>query len=230
MSNDHLRGNEEQEDQEEFLLPEEKGKELAEEILKALGLDNNPSTDLTVFIDYIRKISNRKVYFFGDVNKISVLSAICQINFLEKIDPGKDIEIVINSGGGSVTDCFALIDAMNISNCDFKILVLGMAASAACLIASNGTKGKRFAGQNAEFMFHEIISEIPPAKTSEVVHYEKGIVRIQKRFSRVFSKNVDRSEKEIQDMFYKEKEKFMTANEARGFGIIDYVCRGKRKG
>jgi ATP-dependent Clp protease protease subunit len=212
-------------EEKEFKLTEEKENELGEEILKVLGFGNN--SEQSFLADFIK--SNRKVYFFGDVDKASVLSAICQINFFEKIGPGEDIEIVINSGGGSVTDCFALIDAMNISNCDFRILVLGQAASAACLIASNGTKGKRRSGKNAEFMFHEIISDIPPARTSEVVHYKDGIVRIQKRFSEVFSKNVGRSEKEIKDMFYRDKEKFMTASEARKFGIIDRVCRGKRK-
>jgi ATP-dependent Clp protease protease subunit len=201
--------------------------ELGEEILKAIGIESPSDVLSNHSIEYLNRIRSRKIYLFGDVCTETIVAVIYQIHILETINSDEDIELVINSGGGDVTDCLALIDTMNASPCDFKITVLGFAASAACLIASNGANGKRCAGPNSEFMFHEIFGTFE-SKTSDVVYYKKESERIQKKFNKIFSSNTGRSLSEIREEFYGSKDKFMTAGEARKFGIIDRVLGNKK--
>ena len=202
----------------------------SDEILKSLGIQLPETDDLTaVMLEYIEKIGNRKVYLFGDVTTENILAVIYQIHILEKKDQKKDIELIINSNGGYVVDCLALVDVMDSSPCDIKILVLGVAASAACLIASNGTPGKRFAGKNAEFMFHEVSQMIPDTKTSDMNYHKKGLERTQKRFNKIFASNTQKTVKQIKEDFYTSRQdRYMTSYEARRFGIIDHVY-GKKK-
>jgi len=202
--------------------------ELGEEILKVIGMENPKDNTSNHSIEYLNRIRSRKIYLFGDVSTEIIVAVIYQIHILESVNSEQDIELVINSGGGDVTDCLALIDTMNVSPCDFKVTVLGTAASAACLIASNGAKGKRYAGSNSEFMFHEIFGTFE-SKTSDVVYYKKETERVQKKFNKIFSSNTGRTLAEIREEFYGSKDKFMTATEARKFGIIDKVFANKKR-
>ncbi len=221
-----MKNNEHDQEELEFEISED----LSEEILKKLGVKLPEPNDLTAaMIEHIERMGNRKIYLYDDVKPESILSVIYQIHILEKKDPTKDIELIISSNGGYVVDCLALIDVMDMSPCDFKVLVLGMAASAACLIASNGTPGKRYAGKNAEFMFHEVRQMIPEIKYSEIKYYLNDLKRTQKKFNKIFGHNTEKTEKEIQQAFYGvANDRYMTATEARSFGIIDHVEMGKR--
>jgi ATP-dependent Clp protease protease subunit len=120
------------------------------------GLDISNENPAQVSIEYLDRVNSRKIYLFDDIEKETIVNIIYQVHVLEQ-KSNEDIEIVINSDGGIIEDCLALVDVMNASPCDFKTTVLGLAASAACLIASNGTFGKRYAGRNSEFMFHEVM-------------------------------------------------------------------------
>lgn len=179
--------------------------------------------------EYLERIESRKIYLFGDIETNNILHVIYQIHNLES-KSNEDIEIIINSYGGYVVDCFALIDVMDASKCDFRVVVLGMAASAACLIASNGTPGKRYAGKNSEFMFHEVMSSMPmETRQSDMPMLLKDTKRVQDRFTKIFSKNTGRSKEEIKDKFYGlTQDVYMTANQSKEFGIIDKIVRGKR--
>ena len=139
------------------------------------------------FMDMVEKISNRILYLFGEVETESILQLISEIKILES-KSNEDIEIIINSPGGYVTECFALIDIMDASPCDFIITVLGQAASAACLIASNGTPGKRFSGKNSEFMFHEVMG-FTEVREQDLAYIGKETKRTQQKFNKIFSRN-----------------------------------------
>ena len=171
----------------------------------------------------------RKVYLFGEVNTRSIWSVISNIHMLES-ESNEDIELYINSGGGYVIDCFALVDVMNSSPCDFTTIVVGQAASAACLIASNGACGKRYGGRNSEFLWHEVFGAIPEVRHSELAFWKRETKRPQEKFNRIFSQNTGRSIKEINDNFYHEKmESYLSAQQAKDFGIIDHLLRHKKR-
>ena len=170
----------------------------------------------------------RKVYLFGEVNTHSIWSVISQVHALES-ESNEDIELYINSGGGYVVDCFALVDVMNSSPCDFKTIVVGQAASAACLIASNGACGKRYAGRNSEFLWHEVFGAIPEVRHSDLAFLKKETKRPQEKFNRIFSQNTGRAIKEIQESFYQQRDRFMSAQQAKEFGIFDLFLRHKKR-
>jgi len=179
-------------------------------------------------LSILEELKNRKIYLFGEINKESVLNTIVQIHSLEDRS-NEDIEILINSDGGYVVDCLALIDVMNFSNCDFKTIALGTTASAACLIISNGTEGKRFAGKNTDFMFHEVYGDIPDFRISNAKYHEEEAKKIQNKFTSIFAINTGKTKKEIEKTFYKtnEKDRFFTSKEAKEFGIIDKILKTK---
>jgi len=218
----------EADDNQEYI---EEGEDVLDEsILESLGIDLG--SDISSFhniVEMAEKLRNRKVYIFGDICTYNILVVIHQIHVLEDRDPDSDIELYINSGGGYVIDCLALIDVMDASPCDFKVVVLGMAASAACLLASNGAEGKRYAGRNSEFMFHEVSAPIPDMKMSDMKYYKTETKRVQDKFNRIFSRNTGLSVGVLRKEFYKSKDKFLTATEARKYGIIDHVVTPRRK-
>ena len=180
-------------------------------------------------IEILEKMDDRKIFLFEDINKKSILNIINQIYLLERRND-EDIELIINSDGGFVADCIALIDVMNASKCDFKTVVLGVAASAACLIAANGTPGKRWAGRNAEFMFHEAYETVAEIRSSDLRYIVKETQRTQQKINRIFSKCTGRSIAEISEIFYgTSRDTYMNAEEARKFGMVDKILRVKRR-
>jgi ATP-dependent Clp protease protease subunit len=171
----------------------------------------------------------RKVYLFGEVNTRSIWSVISQIHLMEA-DGSEDIELYINSGGGYVIDCFALVDVMNSSSCDFQTIVVGQAASAACLIASNGSCGKRYAGRNSEFLWHEVFGAIPEVRHSEIAFWKRETKRPQEKFNRIFSQNTGRTIKEINDNFYNNRmDACFSAQQAKEFGVVDHLLHHKKR-
>ena len=204
--------------------------ELDESILETLGIEGvGDSSPFGNVLDIVDRFKNRRVYLFGDICTFNILVVVNQIHILENRDPDTEIDLYINSGGGYVIDCLALIDTMDASPCDFKVTVLGMAASAACLIASNGTPGMRYAGRNSEFMFHEVSGPVPDMKMSELEYYGKETKRVQDKFNRIFTRNTGLSITQMKKEFYRPMDKFLTATEARKFGIVDHVLTPRRK-
>jgi len=119
---------------------------------------------------------------------------------------------------------------MDASDCDFRVTVLGLAASAACLLASNGTPGKRMAGKNSEFMFHEVMGDVPALRVSDLASVKKDTERTQNKFTKIFSRNTGKSIKEIKTVFYgKPQDRYMSSQSAKKFGIVDKVMRQKRR-
>lgn len=192
-----------------------------------------PSEDYqTVNVDsksIIQLATNRSIYFFGSVDKQSVLNAISQIHLCESMGK-EDIFMYINSDGGFINDCFALIDVMDNSPCDINTIVLGTAASAACIIASNGTSGKRFAGKNSEIMYHESYGNWFEVKSSEINYYAQELIKTQERCDAILKRNTGKTTSEIKKCFLEKRlDKFMTAKEAKEFGIIDEILSTRRR-
>jgi len=191
--------------------------------------DEIPQQVTPELLEYLYKLESRRIYLFGDVNKTNILNVIYQIQMLEDRS-NEDIELVINSDGGFIVDCFALIDIMDACRCDIKTTVYGLAASAACMIASNGTKGKRYAGKQAEFMFHEVMGDLHMIRKSDLPSIIKDTTRYQNKFNKLFSRNTGQPTKIISNCFYGlSQDKYMTTAEAKKFGIIDHVISPRRK-
>lgn len=172
----------------------------------------------------------RGIYLFGEVNEGSILMLISQIHTLIERDDKEDIMLYINSDGGNVQDCLALIDVMNAAPCDISTCAIGRAASAACLIASNGTPGKRYGGRNAEFMFHELYGDVIDLKYSEIPYYRELFKRQTKTVNRIFSRNTGKTMKDVKALFMNNNlDKWITSVEAQKFGIIDRILPSRRR-
>ena len=174
-------------------------------------------------------LDRRKIYIFAPIDPTVSGTVISAIHFMEDVSDD-DIEIIINSPGGAVVDCWAICDAMDSSPCDFVTKTYGFAASAACLIATNGTPGKRYSGKNSEFMFHEVYGPIEDMRASTAREIVKDSIHYQKKFTKIFSRNTGMTPKEIDKEFYAvTKDKFISAKEAKKFGMIDHILPVKRK-
>jgi len=179
--------------------------------------------------DFIEKIEQRRIYLFGDIDTERIQYVIQQMHIMERRSED-DIELIINSDGGFVSDSLALIDIMDSSRCDVSTVVVGVAASAACLIASNGTYGKRFAGRSADFMYHETYSSMFDVRPSEVRYWHGEFKRTENKCLSIFARNTKKTIKKIKSIFYSTHlDRFMTSIEAKKFGIIDHVLPVRKK-
>ena len=170
------------------------------------------------------KIDQRKIYLFTDIDPTSMQSVISHIHFMEEKDSKSDIDLYINSDGGYVLDSLALIDVMDASPCDIRTIVVGRAASAACLIASNGTRGKRFAGKNSEFMYHQSMGDLEDVRLSDMKYWTNEMKRIEEKCNKIFQKNTEQDINVIREMFLSDPmDKWMNSKGSKDFGIIDHI-------
>lgn len=199
-----------------------------EEIIELTESDLDGGLIANLMQNIIGSMETRCIYLYGFINEQNIMSAINQIHTLETTDDS-DINLYINSDGGFLNDCFALIDVMDTSPCDVATYTVGRAASAACLIASNGTKGKRFCGKNAQFMYHEPYGDLYDVKGSDVPYYDKMFRKDNQRANKILSQNTGQNVKDIKEMFFQPRlDKWMGAREALKFGIVDKIMK-KRK-
>jgi ATP-dependent Clp protease protease subunit len=158
----------------------------------------------------------------GEINSDVANIIIAQMLFLESEDPKKDITLYINSPGGSVTAAMAIIDTMNHLKADISTVCVGMAASAAAIILSNGQKNKRFALPNAEVMIHQPLGGTE-GQASDIAITAKHILKtrdnLNKMLSKITGKPLAQIEKDTDRDF------FMSADEAKEYGIIDKVLK-----
>ena len=155
----------------------------------------------------------------------SLLTA--QLLFLEGQDPDKDIKLYINSPGGSVTAGFAIFDTMNYIKCDVSTICIGLAASFGAFLLAAGTKGKRFALPNAEIMIHQpAVSGSIKGSASDIKIMSDHMQKNKQRLNQFLSKNTGRTIEEIERNT--ERDHFMTAEEAKAYGLIDTVISKRR--
>ena len=169
---------------------------------------------------FSRLLNDRIVMLSEEVNAATASVIVAQLLFLEAQDPDKDIQFYINSPGGSITDGMAIYDTMQYIKCDVSTICIGMAASMGAFLLSSGAKGKRIALPNAEIMIHQPSAGTQGQVTDMAIHL-KRFEFIKKRMNTIMAANTGKSVEEVTAAC--ERDNFMTAEEAREYGLIDKV-------
>jgi len=169
---------------------------------------------------FSRLLNDRIVMLSEEVNDVTASLVVAQMLYLEAQDPDKDIQFYINTPGGSVTSGFAIYDTMQYIKSDVSTICIGLAASMGAFLLSSGAKGKRIALPNAEIMIHQPMGGFRGQATDIQIHAEK-ILRTKDRLNTILAENTGKKVDEIRDA--SERDNFMTAEEAKEFGLIDNV-------
>jgi len=173
---------------------------------------------------YSRLLKERIVFLAGPISDTVANSIIAQMLFLASKDPNKDIQLYINTPGGSVTAGLAIYDTMQYVKCPISTVCVGLAGSMGATLLAAGTKGKRFALPNAEILLHQVAGGV----TGEAVEIEitaKQIIKIKDKLNRILAKHtgqpLEKVEKDTDRDFY------LSAEESKEYGIIDEVIKTK---
>ena len=169
---------------------------------------------------YSRLLKDRIIFLGEEVTDVSANIIVAQLLFLEADDPNKDIQLYINSPGGSVTAGMAIYDTMQYIKCDVSTVCIGMAASMGSFLLSGGTKGKRFALPNAEIMIHQP-SGGAQGQATEVQIAAEHILRTRQKLNEILAANTGQPLEVIQKDT--ERDNFMSAQAAKEYGLIDEV-------
>ena len=172
---------------------------------------------------FSRLLSDRIVFLGEEVSDMSASLIIAQMLFLEAQDPEKDIQLYINSPGGSVSAGFAIYDTMQYIKCDVSTICIGLAASFGAFLLAGGTKGKRIALPNAEIMIHQpaIHGNGIQGQVSDIRILSEHIQDSKSRLNRILAQNTGRTAAEIEAAT--ERDHYLSAVEAREFGLIDTI-------
>ncbi|MBR5479550.1 MAG: ATP-dependent Clp endopeptidase proteolytic subunit ClpP [Clostridia bacterium] len=169
---------------------------------------------------YSRLLNDRIIILSDEVNDVTASLVVAQLLYLESQDMDRDIQLYINSPGGSITAGMAIYDTMNYIKCDVSTICVGMAASMGAFLLSAGAKGKRLALPNAEIMIHQPLSGMQGQATDIKIHTDR-ILRIKQNLNEILSGVTGQPlEKIIADT---ERDNFMSAQEAVEYGLIDKV-------
>lgn len=173
---------------------------------------------------YSRLLKERIIFLGEEVNDVTAGLLVSQLLFLESEDPDKDINLYINSPGGSVTAGMAIYDTMQYVKCDVSTMCMGMAASMGAFLLSGGTKGKRLALPNAEIMIHQP-SGGTQGQATEIEIAAEHILRTKKKLNTILSENTGQPyETIVKDT---ERDNWLTAQEALEYGLIDKVMENR---
>lgn len=173
---------------------------------------------------YSRLLKERIIFLGGEVNDVTANLVVAQLLFLESEDPDKDIQLYINSPGGSVSAGFAIYDTMQYIKPDVSTICVGMAASMGAFLLAAGAKGKRFALPNADIMIHQPIGGARGQAEDIRIQAEK-IIEIRERINKILAERTGQPlEKVAKDT---DRDYYMTAEEAKRYGIIDEVITRK---
>ena len=169
---------------------------------------------------FSRLLNDRIIFLSEEVNDTTASLVIAQMLYLEAQDPDKDIQFYINSPGGVITSDMAIYDTMQYIKCDVSTICVGMAASMGAFLLSAGTKGKRIALPNAEIMIHQP-SGGAQGQATDIQIQAQRIAEMKRKLSEILAKNCDKPfEQVLADC---ERDHFMSAEEAKQYGLIDKV-------
>jgi ATP-dependent Clp protease protease subunit len=174
---------------------------------------------------YSRLLKDRIIVLSDEVNDVTASLVVAQLLFLEAEDPDKDIQLYINSPGGSVTSGFAIFDTMQYVKPDVSTICIGMAASMGAFLLAAGTKGKRFALPNSEIMIHQPLGGARGQATDIKIHAEQ-IIKIKNKINKILSERTGQPFEKIERDT--ERDFFMSAEEAKTYGIIDEVMERRK--
>ena len=169
---------------------------------------------------YSRLLKDRIIFLGEEVNDVSANLIVAQLLFLEAEDPSKDIQLYINSPGGSVTAGMAIYDTMQYIKCDVSTICLGMAASMGAFLLSSGAKGKRYALPNSTIMIHQP-SGGTQGQATEIQIVADQIAKTKKKLNEILSANTGQPLEIVEKDT--DRDNYMTAEEAKAYGLIDGV-------
>ena len=171
--------------------------------------------------DIFSRLLNDRIVFLGEeVNATTASLVVAQLLYLEAQDPDKEIQFYINSPGGSIPDGMAIYDTMQYIKCDVSTICIGMAASMGAFLLSSGAKGKRLALPNAEIMIHQPSAGTKGQITDMAIHLRRLEI-IKRRMNSILADNTGQSIETVTADC--ERDNFMTAEEAKEYGLIDKV-------
>ena len=173
---------------------------------------------------YSRLLKERIIFLADEVNDQTASLVVAQLLILESEDPNKDIQLYINSPGGSVTAGMAIYDTMNYIKCDVSTICIGMAASMGAFLLSSGAKGKRLALPNAEVMIHQP-SGGAKGQATEIQIVAENILKTKKKLNEILAANTGQTVEKIAEDT--ERDNFMSAEEAKAYGLIDEIVESR---
>jgi ATP-dependent Clp protease protease subunit len=175
---------------------------------------------------FSRLLEDRIIFLGEEVNDATASLVVAQMLYLESKDPDKDIQLYINSPGGSITAGMAIYDTMQYIRCDVSTICIGMAASMGAFLLAAGQKGKRFALPNSEIMIHQPLGGMQGQATDIQIHAER-IIKMKQHLNEILSERTGQPLDVIQADT--ERDNFMSAEKAKAYGLIDQVIESKKK-
>lgn len=173
---------------------------------------------------YSRLLKERIIFLGEEVTDVSASVIVAQLLFLESEDPDKDINLYINSPGGSVTAGMAIYDTMNYIKCDVSTICIGMAASMGAFLLAGGAKGKRMALPNSEIMIHQP-SGGAKGQATDIKIVAENILKIKTRLNKILAENTGKPLDQIE--IDTERDNYMSAEEALEYGIVDKIITNR---
>ena len=170
---------------------------------------------------FSRLLNDRVIILSEEVNDTTASLVVAQLLYLEAQDPDKDISFYINSPGGSISAGMAIYDTMQYINCDVRTICMGMAASMGAFLLQAGTPGKRMALPNAEIMIHQPLLGGLQGQATDIKIHADHIIRMRKKLNTIMSERTGQPLEVIERDT--ERDNFMTAEEAKAYGLIDKV-------
>ncbi|MEI6080959.1 MAG: ATP-dependent Clp protease proteolytic subunit [Verrucomicrobiota bacterium] len=175
---------------------------------------------------YSRLLKDRIIFIGSGIDDYVSNLVIAQLLFLQMEDAKKDIHIYINSPGGSVTAGLAIYDTMQFVTCDVNTYCMGMAASMGAFLLCSGTKGKRFALPNSDIMIHQV-SGGAQGTASDVERSVEFMYKLNRRLARIIAENTGKTEEQVRKDA--DRDYYMTADEAKEYGIVDEVVKSRKE-
>lgn len=169
---------------------------------------------------YSKLLEERIIFITGEINDAVANTVVAELLYLEAKDSTKDIDIYINSPGGSVTSGLAIYDTMNFIKCDVSTICIGMAASMAAFLLSSGKKGKRYALPSSEIMIHQPLGGAQ-GQASDIKIQAEHILALKKKLNSVLAANTGKSIEQIEKDT--DRDNYLTAEDALGYGLIDKI-------
>ncbi len=172
---------------------------------------------------FSRLLSDRIIFLGEEVSNTTASLIVAQMLFLEAQDPEKDIQLYINSPGGSVTAGFAIYDTMQYVKCDVSTICIGLAASFGAFLLAGGAKGKRIALANAEIMIHQpaIHGNGVQGQATDIQIMSEHMQKSRERLERILAQNTGKSVAQVREDT--ERDNYLSADEALAYGLIDKV-------
>jgi len=173
---------------------------------------------------YSRLLKERIIFLVGPITDVVANSVIAQLLFLTNQNPNKDIQLYINSPGGSVTAGMAIYDTMQYVKADISTVCVGLGGSMAAVILASGSKGKRFALPNAEILLHQVMGGVS-GEAVEIEITAKQIIKIKDKLNKIIAKHTDQPLEKVEKDT--DRDFYLSAEDAKSYGIIDDVIKRK---